>query len=48
MSKVIKLRLIVKGLMPAPLAGLIISPGLKPSLSLLFSVTLIRYSAAIL
>ena len=47
-SKVIKLRLIIKGLMPTPLAGLIISPSLKPSLSPLFSIILIRYSTTIL
>ena len=45
---VIKLRLIVKGLIPTPFASLIISPSLKPSLSPLFSVTLIRYSATTL
>ena len=47
-SKVIKLRLISKGLIPTPLASLIISPSLKPSLSPLFSIILIRYSATIL
>jgi len=45
---VTRLRLIVEGFIPASLAGLIINPVLKLSLSSLFSITLIRYSTAAL
>ena len=47
-SKETKLRSIIKGLMPASLAGFVISPGSKPSLSLLFFIISLRYSAAAL
>ena len=45
---VTRLRLIVEGFIPTPLASLIINPISKLSLSLLFSITLIRYSATTL
>ena len=43
-----RLRSIIEGFIPAPLAGLIINPILKLSSSSLFSITLIRYSTAAL